>query len=215
MDLPFIPDVMEDLFIGLCQAGGAKDIQRLVEGQILDADELIRIALNRETEGFTRLAKEFKIDSILLAMLAQDCLKPALMSWVIQYQSDLDLSEWQNPLCPFCGSLPGLEEIQGIKGECHLRCTRCGADWPYRQMACGLCGNGNYHSLGILSIEGEIDKYRVKTCDVCNGYLKAIVTYEPTPASLLAFEDLITLHLDVIAQDRGYCTTPDLELISG
>jgi FdhE protein len=50
---------------------------------------------------------------------------------------------------------------------------------------------------------------RVEVCDSCSGYLKVIATFDPTPPEMLAVADLATLHLDYIAQERGYvrCTT--------
>jgi formate dehydrogenase maturation protein FdhE len=41
-------------------------------------------------------------------------------------------------------------------------------------------------------------------CDNCHGYLKVITSFGPTPPEMLIVEDLATLHLDYIAQERGY-----------
>ena len=45
---------------------------------------------------------------------------------------------------------------------------------------------------------------RVEVCDKCNGYLKVVFSFAPTPPEMLPVEDLATLHLDYIAQGRGY-----------
>ena len=44
----------------------------------------------------------------------------------------------------------------------------------------------------------------MEACDRCRRYVKVIAAAAPTPADLLAVEDLATLHLDVIARERGY-----------
>ena len=66
------------------------------------------------------------------------------------------------------------------------------------------CGNQDHNSLGYLYAESQPDKMRVEVCDQCHGYLKVIASFSPTPPELLAIEDLATLHLDYIAQQRGY-----------
>lgn len=58
--------------------------------------------------------------------------------------------------------------------------------------------------MGYLSVEGEEEKYRVQTCERCQGYLKIIVTFDPIPANQLPIEDLATVHLDAIASQRGF-----------
>jgi FdhE protein len=101
-----------------------------------------------------------------------------------------------------------LGEIQGKEGGRRLRCAMCGADWPYPRLQCAFCANKEYQTLGYISLEGEDDKYRLQTCDRCHGYLKVVVTFDPTPIDQLAVEDLATLHLDLIAAEREFARVP-------
>jgi FdhE protein len=80
----------------------------------------------------------------------------------------------------------------------------CGADWPYPRLQCAFCATEDYKQLGYISIAGEEDKYRLQTCDKCRGYLKVVVTFDPTPIDQLSIEDLATLHLDLIAGEREF-----------
>lgn len=48
---------------------------------------------------------------------------------------------------------------------------------------------------------------RIETCDKCGCYLKVISSFAPSPPELLVVEDLATLHLDYIAEERGYALT--------
>jgi FdhE protein len=85
-----------------------------------------------------------------------------------------------------------------------LRCGLCGAGWSYPRLQCAFCANTQHQSLGYLSVDGEEEKYRLQTCEVCRGYLKVVVTFDPIPVDLLPLEDLATLHLDLIAVERQY-----------
>jgi FdhE protein len=149
-------------------------------------------------------ARDLTLDPDLLRTLAQNSLKPAMRAWAASFKGKVDLEQWRRGPCPVCGSLPALAEIQGKEGARHLRCGMCGADWSYPRLKCAFCANDNYKSLGYITVEGETEKYSIQTCQVCHNYLKVVVTFEPTPVDLLAIEDLATLHLDLIATERGY-----------
>jgi FdhE protein len=51
----------------------------------------------------------------------------------------------------------------------------------------------------VLTIEGE-SGLRIDCCDLCGGYLKA---YEGQGYESFLLADWASLHLDVIARDRG------------
>ena len=70
------------------------------------------------------------------------------------------------------------------------------------------CGNEDHNTLGYLYSENQREKMRVEVCDKCQGYLKVIAAFTPTPPGMLPAEDLATLHLDYIAQERGYSRGP-------
>lgn len=66
------------------------------------------------------------------------------------------------------------------------------------------CGNEDHRSLRYLYDEHNREKARIEACDKCKGYLKVISCFAPTPADMLAVEDLATLPLDYIAKEQGY-----------
>jgi len=70
------------------------------------------------------------------------------------------------------------------------------------------CGNEDHTALGCLAPEGREEKTPIETCERCKGYLKVISSFSPAPPEMLAVEDLATLHLDYIAQERGYTREP-------
>jgi FdhE protein len=98
--------------------------------------------------------------------------------------------------------------MQGKEAARRLRCGLCGASWFYPRLQCAVCQNDDYRSIGIIRVDGEEEKYRLQTCELCQGYIKIVITFEPTPFDLLAVEDLATLHLDLIADERGFSRTP-------
>jgi FdhE protein len=149
-------------------------------------------------------AHECQLEAELLRTLAQNSLKPAFRVWTRGFKSHVNLDDWRRGQCPLCGSPPIFAEIQGKEGARHLRCGMCGADWAYLRLKCAHCGNSDYKSLSYITVEGEEEKYSLQTCEVCHNYIKVIVTFEATPVDLLPVEDLVTLHLDLIAAERGY-----------
>jgi FdhE protein len=69
-------------------------------------------------------------------------------------------------------------------------------------MSCAVCGNKEQGSLKFFCGEGE-ESYRIDLCDKCHHYIKTI-DYRDLEASDPFLEDLATLHLDVVAVQKGY-----------
>lgn len=190
------------------RSAAARQIRRAVERDELDLVAVWEALASGDWRRIELIAAGLKLDPELLRLLAQNSLKPALRVWAQGLKSTGDLDHWRGGQCPMCGSPPLLAEIQGKEGARRLRCGMCGADWGYPRLQCAFCGNKDHKSLGYISVEGEEEKYRLQTCDACRGYLKVVVTYDPTPVDLLPVEDLATLHLDLIASEREYVRVP-------
>ena len=80
-----------------------------------------------------------------------------------------------------------------------LSCGCCGTRWRFSRVGCPFCQNANDHRLSALTIEGE--KYlRIDYCQSCQAYLK---TYDGVGSETLLLADWTSLHLDIIARDRG------------
>ncbi len=149
-------------------------------------------------------AQDLGLDPDLLWTLAQNALKPALRAWRKQLTPLASGVPWNKGACFVCGGGATLAELQENDQVKHLRCGSCGADWQVRRLQCAYCGNEDHTMQGYLYSEGQRDKMRVEVCDKCKGYLKVIAAFTPTPPEMLPVEDLATLHLDFIAQGRGY-----------
>ncbi len=155
--------------------------------------------------GFVEsVARNLQLDPGLLWTLAQNVLKPALQAWRRQLAPLADGIQWDKGYCFICGADATLGELRENEQVMHLRCGQCGADWQFRRLQCVFCGNEDHRTLSCLYSEDKLEKMRVEACDSCRGYLKVITSFSPTPPEMLTVEDLATLHLDYIAQERGY-----------
>ncbi len=79
-----------------------------------------------------------------------------------------------------------------------LICGRCATGWAYKRTQCPFCENDS-DRVAIVAIEGEAG-LRIDHCPSCRGYLK---TYDGQQDQGLLLSDWSSLHLDLIARDRG------------
>jgi FdhE protein len=108
---------------------------------------------------------------------------------------------WLRHYCPTCGAPPAMAQLVGIDpGRLRLlSCGRCATRWRYRRTGCPFCQNEDDHRLAIVAIEGE-GGLRIDHCEACGGYLK---TYNGEGNEGLLLADWSSLHLDILAGDRG------------
>lgn len=108
---------------------------------------------------------------------------------------------WLRNYCPMCGALPTMGQLVGedSAGIRLLSCSRCASRWRYRRIGCPFCETADDTLLAFLAIEGE-PALRIDCCETCVGYIK---TYKGKGDESVLLADWTSLHLDVIAQDRG------------
>jgi len=180
-------------------------IRSALDGDRLIPEELLGHVADGDYTLLAARAEEQALDAPLLWTLAQSALKPTLRAWCGELAPLVHTAgEWENACCFICGAPASLGELQGNGQTKHLRCGQCGADWRIRRLRCIYCGNEDTSLLGILSPEGRRDNVRVEVCDMCHGYLKVVTRFAPGSPEELAIEDLSTLFLDCLAQERGY-----------
>ncbi len=107
---------------------------------------------------------------------------------------------WFRSYCPTCGALPSMGQLVGTDPDRrrYLSCGHCATRWWYRRTGCPFCTDKNNYRLAILAVEGEA--LRIDYCDSCRGYLK---TYVGEGDEVIFLADWTSIHLDLIAQDRG------------
>ena len=112
-----------------------------------------------------------------------------------------DEERWLRSYCPTCGSLAAMAQLVSTDpGRLRfLACGCCRTHWRYRRTGCPFCRSEDDHRLAVVAIEGEAG-LRIDYCDACRGYIK---TYEGTGSESLLLADWTSLHLDIVARDRG------------
>ena len=219
VDLAFNDGAAGDLLARLAQAlenvseeneekprrmASARQIVLLLEAGKLKAGALWRWVKAGDQAEVIAVAEAWQLDADLLWLLAQYSLTPALRKWARQLTPLVGRVEWPQSECFVCGAEVLFGELQGNGAEKHLRCGQCGADWGRRRMQCVFCGNEDHQTLSHLYFEAQRGARRVEVCDECQGYLKVITTFAPTPPELLLVQDLATVHLDYVAREHGY-----------
>lgn len=117
---------------------------------------------------------------------------------------DVVNKHWENSFCPVCGSMPNIGILGGDKeGGMSLVCSLCETQWDFKRLHCPFCGNDNHEWLGYLVTESD-EGYRINYCDKCKLYLKVVDIRKKGNVYSYPVEDILTLPLDILAQEKGY-----------
>jgi FdhE protein len=119
---------------------------------------------------------------------------------VLAFNNWRDEEKWRRRYCPTCGSLPAMAQLVGEEHgrQRFLSCGCCGTRWQFKRTCCPFC-EGDSQRLESVIVEGE-SGLRIDHCASCGGYIK---TYDGLGNESLLLSDWSSLHLDVLAADRG------------
>jgi FdhE protein len=212
-EVPLDIPAVESTILRLCQAIGehvedpndATTIAAAIARRELVVASLVRQALDGETAAIREQAAELDLNGDLLSTLLRFSLFPALTRLSAELASVCGATAWAQTYCPNCGGLPLLGEHRGLEQLRYLRCGLCAAEWQVDRLLCPFCGTRDHADLSYLHVEGA-DHERAVTCEQCHGYLKVLASLAPLTPLDLVVRDLATLHLDMIALERGYAT---------
>jgi len=204
LDLPAIAA----LALQLCQAmhehgGTVGEIGAAIGQGVLSIAPLVGEVLCGQAAAVRERAAELGLDGDLLCTLLRFSLFPSLDRLAARAAPLRALRTWQHGYCPTCGSWPLMGEYRGLEQTRFLRCGLCATEWPVDRLFCPFCGSRDHQVLGYLHVEGK-EQQRATTCERCRCYLKMLATLAPIPPLELAVYDLGTLHLDMVALERGY-----------
>jgi FdhE protein len=187
-------------------------LQRLASGTSTGrlAEELRALAteLRCEPQVARRIADFVRGDETLtppfpglLRYLAWSAMARFLRPVVNAFDAWRDEGRWLRRYCPTCGSLPAMAQLSGVDpGRMRrLSCGCCGTRWQFKRTGCPFCET-DAQRLASVAIEGE-PGLRIDHCESCGGYLK---TYDGQGHETLLLSDWSSLHLDLIAHDRGF-----------
>jgi FdhE protein len=182
----------------------ARDLAEAMRRDRVDPQELTRAILSGRPESLLHTWEANELDP----SLAPTVLRLALFPWFTALdQAALTMREsvvWQRGYCPTCGSWPLLGEYRGLDQMRFLRCGLCAASWEAARLYCPFCGTRDHEHLGYLQVEGEETSYKAATCSQCQGYVKMLSTLTALPPLALLVADVATMHLDLIAAERGF-----------
>jgi FdhE protein len=208
-DFPLDVEASIRLFRSLCRigkaanphmAGQVEKIRDLLGRKEIDLKKLFDGGVKEEKIG--QAAVESGLDETILSFFIQSSIRPSIEAGVEQLRGELDPETWRIGHCPVCGSLPCLSLLKGEEGRRYLLCSFCGYQWRMDRLCCPSCDNKDQESLGYFCGEGE-ETFRIDLCDRCNRYIKTI-DYRNLEESDPCLEDLATLHLDILASQKGY-----------
>ena len=208
-DFPVDVEASISLFHTLCRIGKTANphmaeevekIENLLSEDKLDLKDLLGGA--GKGQRSKNAADGLGLDKLVLDFLVLSSIRPSIEAGMKQVGGDLELESWRECHCPVCGSMPSLNLLQGVEGKRYSLCSYCDFQWRIDRLSCAVCGNGEPKSLSYFSGEGE-EAFRIDLCDNCRHYIKTI-DYRELEASDAALEDLATLHLDVLAVEKGY-----------
>lgn len=207
----FIIDIPSSikLFESLCRIGeistnkmrkGIQKIEKAVKDGRLNREKLLE--KHFEADYQKEITKKLKLDKAVLSFLIQMSIKPSVYVNVENLKGQVDTKSWMKGYCPVCGSMPQISEFKG-EGQRYLLCSFCDFQWPSERLKCPFCENTNHKKLHYLYAEGQ-EAYRVDLCDKCKQYIKTVDSRKFDHEPDLHIEDIITIHLDILANEKGF-----------
>lgn len=207
----FIPDIPSStrLFESICNIARNENekmketVQAIEEAKAINALNLKDLLKRFYDDSFIEtVAGEFNIDTVILKFLIFESVQPSIAANVEKIGDQIDVKNWLRGYCPVCGSLPQISLLKD-EGQRSFRCSLCGFEWPSERLKCPFCENRDHDKLHYFYAEGN-ESHRVDLCDSCHQYIKTVdarkLDYEPD----LAIEDIVTIHLDILASEKGY-----------
>ncbi len=197
------------LFRALCRVAAeatplmAEGVEKIAEALVekrLDIKHLFRDGFDEKI--FEETAERLNLNKKVFLFLILSSIKPSVKANVERLRQEVDQETWLKGYCPICGSLPCFSLLKEETGKRYLVCSFCSYQWRFERLLCPFCDNREQEYLRYLYAEDE-ESHRIDICEKCHQYIKTI-DLRKTEAPDLSLEDLATLHLDMLASQKGY-----------
>lgn len=172
----------------------------LQEGTI-DPSSLYAAIMERRRAPINELSDMLAVPAPLIEYIFEIPLKTGLEQYSAGYSAD-SFAEWQENSCPICGSRAGMAELTGEEGRCSLSCSTCSFRWPFKRLTCPFCGCDDPEKRSYFTAGDGAT--RVDTCTACSRYIKTRDSRKTDSDVPLEVEDLLTIHLDLLAAKEGF-----------
>ena len=170
----------------------------------LDMDQAIAAHLGSDEAYFTRWAEKTPEAPRLVNFLVQAALSPSLIAQGKTLNPELDPARpWPHGHCPVCGSLPFISSLRGREGTRFCTCSFCLTEYRVPRLACPFCGENDHKKLTFYDSPDE-PGYRIDACKSCRRYIKTTDFRNLDKTSVPSLDDLESLHMDILAQERSY-----------
>lgn len=161
-------------------------------------EKWFEMALAVNTYYFEKFAKENDLEEWILFYGAETAARPFMQNILNQINEKIVKQE-STKSCACCGE-PARLGIVNKEGKKEMICPRCSYKWQVKMIQCAHCGA---ETQKVLRVEND-DSAEVQACTTCNQYSKIIDSRKLLRLDTPAILDVKYLHLDFIAQDRGY-----------
>jgi len=183
---------------------GADDLLKIreaIKAGRIDFEAIFRSILERKRSAIDEAALTINVPAPLLEYIFEIPLKAALELFA-EGVSTAGLENWTEGCCPVCGSRAGMAELAGNEGKRYLCCSTCTFRWPFKRIQCPYCGNEETEKLSYF-VAGD-GPSRVDTCKACSRYIKTRDSRKGNADVPMDIEDLLTIHLDLLAAKEGF-----------
>jgi FdhE protein len=204
-------EAASSLFLAICATAKnanphlAQSAQKLLDAinRGFDLKSAFTHLLQESHAQIDRTSKQLDIEHNVLIFFLYNSIKPSVRLGAEQLSIYLDRQDpWLQGYCPICGSPPVLSVLED-EGRRFLICSFCWHAWSAKRGICPFCDQRDKKSLGYFFSEEE-KEYRVYTCDNCKKYMKTIATVKADRLIYPPLEQVVTLHLDMQASQKGY-----------
>jgi FdhE protein len=211
-DFSIDPHLADRLFRSLCRIakgenqklkGEVGKIERALRRKKIDLEICLVKAVGGEHDYLSRIAADTGIDQGVMNFLLHTTIKPFVEMMASHLKDKVDEDLWDKGICPICGSQPLMGELRGEEGKRIWTCSFCGNQWKGRRLMCPFCENTDHRTLRYFHTEKE-KAYRIDICDKCKRYIKTVDSRQLSEEIFLPVEDIGTLHLDILAANKGF-----------
>ncbi|MDZ7581035.1 MAG: formate dehydrogenase accessory protein FdhE [Deltaproteobacteria bacterium] len=218
-DFTFDLPSARDLLIKICAIiqSDNREISAAAEAIVRGLDReikpqaLFNSLLKGDDAYFEKTAVALNTAKAALAFVAYNSLKPSVTLFAEQLAIYVeDITVWEKGYCPVCGNFPGLAVLDH-DGRRFLHCSFCWTVWPAKRVFCPFCEKTGGKNLLSLYSDQEKD-LRVDVCGDCKKYLKAVDSRATARIIYPPMEQIASLHLDILAQQKGYESGMELVL---
>ena len=178
--------------------------------------QCLAAVVNGDAASLAAAADSAAVQPEILLFYVRAVYSPCVMAVRPMLEGHPSVVLWRKRYCPICGSDPDLETLEihtdetdyvvSKSGQAWLHCPQCGMHWRFSRAVCPSCGTQENSKLTRYSVAENSQQF-IYACDACNHYLPCIDMTESSASGEFFDLDcaaLSTVHLDAMAQARGY-----------